>query len=89
MLFSAEQAFVGRDEKRAPLKMPARQASFMCTHLILIPNYYGQFALFMGQESSDMFSDIPLIQMLSIVPSVSELMRHDYITLVIVCFLFC
>ena len=89
MLFSAEQAFVGRDEKRAPLKMPARQASFMCTHLILIPNYYRQFALFMGQESSDIFSDIPLIQMLSIVPSVSELMRHNYITLVIVCFLFC
>ena len=89
MLFSAEQAFVGRDEKRAPLKMPARQASFMCTHLILIPNYYGQFALFMGQESSDIFSDIPLIQMLSIVPSVSELMWHDYITLFIVCFLFC
>ena len=89
MLFSAEQAFVGRDEKRAPLKMPARQASFICTHLILTPNYYGQFALFMGQESSDIFSDIPLIQMLSIIPSVSELMRHDYITLVIVCFLFC
>ena len=26
MLFSVEQAFVGRNEKRAPLKMPAREA---------------------------------------------------------------
>ena len=26
MLFSVEQAFVGRDERRAPLKMPAREA---------------------------------------------------------------
>ena len=26
MLFSLEQAFVGRDEKRAPLKMPAWEA---------------------------------------------------------------
>ena len=26
MLFPAEQAFVGRDEKRAPLKMPAWEA---------------------------------------------------------------
>ena len=26
MLFSVEQAFVGRDEKRAPLKMPAWEA---------------------------------------------------------------
>ena len=29
MLSSAEQAFVGRDEKRAPLKMPAREATFL------------------------------------------------------------
>ena len=27
MLFPAEQAFVGRDEKRAPLKMPAWEAN--------------------------------------------------------------
>ena len=27
MLFLAEQAFVGRDEKRAPLKTPAWEAS--------------------------------------------------------------
>ena len=27
MLFSAEQAFVGRDENRAPLKTPAWEAS--------------------------------------------------------------
>ena len=27
MLFSVEQAFVGRDEKRAPLKTPAWEAS--------------------------------------------------------------
>ena len=27
MLSSVEQAFVGRDEKRAPLKMPAGEAS--------------------------------------------------------------
>ena len=27
MLFSVEQAFVGRDEKRAPLKKPAREAN--------------------------------------------------------------
>ena len=30
MLFSVEQAFVGRDEKRAPLKTPAWQAR-LCT----------------------------------------------------------
>ena len=54
----------------------------MGTHLTL-SNYYGQFALSMGQESSYISSDIPLIQRLSIVPSVSELMRCDYITLVI------
>ena len=29
MLFSAEQAFLGRDEKRAPLKTPAWEASQM------------------------------------------------------------
>ena len=28
MLFSVEQAFVGRDEKRALLKMPAWEANF-------------------------------------------------------------
>ena len=28
MLFSVEQAFVGRDEKRAPLKTPAWEATF-------------------------------------------------------------
>ena len=28
MLFSVEQAFVGRDEKRAPLKTPAWEASY-------------------------------------------------------------
>ena len=27
MLFSVEQAFVGRDEKRAPLKTPAWEAT--------------------------------------------------------------
>ena len=27
MLFSVEQAFVGRDERRAPLKRPAREAT--------------------------------------------------------------
>ena len=26
MLFTVEQAFVGRDEKRAPIKMPAWEA---------------------------------------------------------------
>ena len=29
MLFSAEQAFVGRDEKQAPLKTPAWEATFL------------------------------------------------------------
>ena len=28
MLFSVEQAFVGRDEKRAPLKTPAWEATY-------------------------------------------------------------
>ena len=28
MMFSVEQAFVGRDEKRAPLKTPTWEASF-------------------------------------------------------------
>ena len=31
MLFSVEQAFVGRDEKRAPLKTPAREARLFVT----------------------------------------------------------
>ena len=31
MLFSVEQAFVGRDEKRAPLKTPAWEASVLAT----------------------------------------------------------
>ena len=31
MLFSVEQAFVGRDEKRAPLKTPAWEALFHYT----------------------------------------------------------
>ena len=30
MLFSFEQAFVGRDEKRALLKTPALEASLVC-----------------------------------------------------------
>ena len=30
MLFSVEQAFVGRDEERAPLKTPAREAMPAC-----------------------------------------------------------
>ena len=29
MLFSVEQAFVGKDEKRAPLKTPALEANFL------------------------------------------------------------
>ena len=29
MLFSVEQAFVGRDEKRAPLKTPTWEAMFI------------------------------------------------------------
>ena len=29
MLSSVEQAFVGRDEKRAPLKTPAWEANFL------------------------------------------------------------
>ena len=31
MLFSVEQVFVGRDEKRAPLKTPAWKASSFAT----------------------------------------------------------
>ena len=31
MLFSVEQAFVGRDEKRAPLKTPAWEATIRAT----------------------------------------------------------
>ena len=30
MLSSAERAFVGRDEKRAPLKTPAWEATILC-----------------------------------------------------------
>ena len=33
MLFSVEQAFVGREEIRAPLKMPAGEASELRTKL--------------------------------------------------------
>ena len=41
MLSSVEQAFVGRDEKRAPLKTPAWEATTKCNcsskiHFILI-----------------------------------------------------
>ena len=34
MLFSVEQAFVGRDEKRAPLKTPAWEATYEAKELI-------------------------------------------------------
>ena len=34
MVFSVEQAFVGRDEKRAPLKTPAWEAKIRHTVLI-------------------------------------------------------
>ena len=36
MLFSVEKAFVGRDEKRAPLKTPAWEASDFsaCSYLL-------------------------------------------------------
>ena len=34
MLFSVEQAFVGRDEKRAPLKTPAWEANMVLAWLI-------------------------------------------------------
>ena len=33
MLFSVEQAFVGRDERRAPLKTPVWEASFFYVSL--------------------------------------------------------
>ena len=32
MLFSVEQAFVGRDEKRAPLKTPAWEAKILIAY---------------------------------------------------------
>ena len=44
MLFSLEQAFVGRDEKRAPLKTPAWEAKtpgvcgYVATQLLGCPN---------------------------------------------------
>ena len=34
MLFSVEQAFVGRDEKRAPLKTPAWEAKAMFAQVL-------------------------------------------------------
>ena len=34
MLFSVEQAFVGRDEIQAPLKMPAWEANFIKDELL-------------------------------------------------------
>ena len=36
MLSSVEQAFVGRDEKRAPLKTPAWEAKSLCTYLVYV-----------------------------------------------------
>ena len=36
MLFPAEQAFVGRDEKPAPLKMPEWEASVNLTRFRLV-----------------------------------------------------
>ena len=35
MLLSVEQAFVGRDEIRAPLKAPAWEATTQCDSLLL------------------------------------------------------
>ena len=39
MLFSAEQAFVGRDEKRAPLKAPACEAN-QCSAKSFFSSYF-------------------------------------------------
>ena len=36
MLFSVEQAFVGRDEKRAPLKTPAWEATYVQVIIITV-----------------------------------------------------
>ena len=36
MLFLVEQAFVGRDEKRAPLKTPAWEARLMAPLLLAL-----------------------------------------------------
>ena len=36
MLFPAEQAFVGRDDKRAPLKTPAWEANVTHAHCVYI-----------------------------------------------------
>ena len=36
MLFPAEQAFVGRDEKRAPLKTPAWEASIVAAEKVTL-----------------------------------------------------
>ena len=36
MLFSVEQAFVGRDEKRAPLKTPAWEATKKLVRLLIL-----------------------------------------------------
>ena len=47
MLFSVEQAFVGRDEKRAPLKTPAWEA--------MGTRDYSWFPIFLIQSS--LFSD--------------------------------
>ena len=40
MLFSVEQAFVGRDEKRAPLKTPAWEAKYFSEPLIDLFSLY-------------------------------------------------
>ena len=49
MLFPAEQAFVGRDEKRAPLKMPAWEATLRSKELNLQLQLQVKFNLLMQQ----------------------------------------
>ena len=49
MLFSVEQAFVGRDEKRAPLKTPAWEASACGANFNFSGNGKGRADLFEEQ----------------------------------------
>ena len=44
MLFTVEQAFVGRDEKRAPIKMPAWEAKLFPIPLKLL-SFFLNFGL--------------------------------------------
>ena len=56
MLFPVEQAFVWRDEKRAPLKTPAWEASYSSAQAV--PTPYFQYDFLRKNRNSFFINDI-------------------------------